>query len=835
VAKKKTDELLEQATTELLPANTYDGKGNKKLGDVPAGKTILAQDNETRTVVLSAALDRLEQLDAKLAAVRSQTEETKIERLRSVLVLILEGLLRSALPLSEATMIRVLEWAIRTEDVGYYSDALSALMLAAEHFAKGNAIGDSLRTTLEAAISHLRADPHDRECRKMADRLGKLLPDGMPVALEAGEAWSDVALADLKKLDKAADKAWNALLVHCQNGGRGKFTERWAKEARRLVDGVGFGALKEHLLRWFPLVDKPRTVPRIPSSDVYYEPDYTNLLIPPHVELLRGLVWCCGFREDAELARAVARLAVSAYRKLPGKGPRLISLGNACVTALGMMPGLPPIGQLAILKSKVKSPVAQNEIEKAFNASAARQGLARDEIEELAVSSYGLEVVGLRRETFDDFQAELIVDGSLASLHWLKDGKPLKSAPAAMKKDHAEEFKELQTSVKDINAMLPAQRERLDTLFLARKTWPLAIWHERYLDHPLIGTIARRLIWEFTAKGKSTAGMWHDGQLVGVNGKALKLNDKMTVALWHPIDRTVEEVMAWRDWLERREVVQPFKQAHREVYLLTDAERRTRTYSNRFVAHILRQHQFNALCAARGWKNKLRHVSDESFPTTHRPLPAWDLRAEYRVEGVGAEYGRNANDAGIYLYLSTDQVRFYSTDADEPLPLETIPPLVFSEIMRDVDLFVGVASVGNDPEWSDGGPEGRHRDYWRSYSSGELSATAQTRRALLERFLPRLKIGNRCTLADRFLIVRGSLRTYKIHLGSGNVLMEPNDQYLCIVPKQTSAGGERVFLPFEGDNMLSIILSKAFLLAEDAKITDLGIVNQVILLHSMGE
>jgi len=28
----------------------------------------------------------------------------------------------------------------------------------------------------------------------------------------------------------------------------------------------------------------------------------------------------------------------------------------------------------------------------------------------------------------------------------------------------------------------------------------------------------------------------------------------------------------------------------------------------------------------------------------------------------------------------------------------------------------------------------------------------------------------------------GDLRTYKIHLGSGNVLMEPNGQYLCIVP-----------------------------------------------------
>jgi hypothetical protein len=308
----------------------------------------------------------------------------------------------------------------------------------------------------------------------------------------------------------------------------------------------------------------------------------------------------------------------------------------------------------------------------------------------------------------------------------------------------------------------------------------------------------------------------------------------------------MENILAWREWLERREVVQPFKQAHREVYLLTDAERRTRTYSNRFAAHILRQHQFNALCAARGWKNQLRLMVDADYPPAHRLLPVWNLRAEYWIEGAGSEYGQDTNETGTYLYLSTDQVRFYRIEAtqlyahavgggyrnwndssDEPLPLETVPSLVFSEIMRDVDLFVGVASVGNDPNWADGGPNGQYRDYWQSYSFGQLSATAQTRKALLQRLLPRLKIADRCTLAERFLIVRGSLRTYKIHLGSGNILMEPNDQYLCIVPKQTVAGGERVFLPFEGDGTLSIVLSKAFLLAEDAKITDPTITSQL--------
>jgi hypothetical protein len=171
---------------------------------------------------------------------------------------------------------------------------------------------------------------------------------------------------------------------------------------------------------------------------------------------------------------------------------------------------------------------------------------------------------------------------------------------------------------------------------------------------------------------------------------------------------------------------------------------------------------------------------------------------------------------------------FRQTPVD-PLPLTEIPALVLSEVLRDVDLFVGVASVGNDPNWADGGPEGHHRDYWYDYSFGELSATAQTRRQVLEALIPRLKkIRDRCSFQERFLVVQGDLRTYKIHLGSGNILMEPNDQYLCIVKAPERGGGsEPIFLPFEGDKTLAVILSKAFLLAEDRKITDPTILRQI--------
>jgi len=185
------------------------------------------------------------------------------------------------------------------------------------------------------------------------------------------------------------------------------------------------------------------------------------------------------------------------------------------------------------------------------------------------------------------------------------------------------------------------------------------------------------------------------------------------------------------------------------------------------------------------------------------------------------------SESGIALYVSTDQVRFID-QAGEAVPLEEIPPVLLSEVMRDVDLFVGVASVGNDPNWRDQDNREGYNTYWAEASFGNLSATAETRKAVLARLLPRLAIAQVARLEGRFLIVKGKLRTYKIHLGSGNILMEPNDQYLCIVPGRSIEPGNRhLYLPFEGDSILAIVLSKAFLLSQDDKITDIVILRQI--------
>ena len=94
----------------------------------------------------------------------------------------------------------------------------------------------------------------------------------------------------------------------------------------------------------------------------YYNHD--DLLDDTNADVLKGLVWLCADQTDAAIARALGRLAISAYRKIPGMGPRCVKLGNACVWALGQMPMDEAIAQLALLKVKVKFGTAQKASKK---------------------------------------------------------------------------------------------------------------------------------------------------------------------------------------------------------------------------------------------------------------------------------------------------------------------------------------------------------------------------------------------------------------------------------------------------------------------------------------
>lgn len=838
-----------------------------RLKDSVAGQKILSASAEERRLFVIAMLQWLQNggslsrgsqiskfVDALLKVLYSGSASQKDESFRrkqNVIYAMLD-LLGRKLPLDHSDVVMLLAWS-GDQEYARWAGAPQVIRVL-ENYLRDHPLTTEIQQELQRIVTKLESGYNTAEMRKWVLRLrelGGLKDVSLPIV--EGEVWSDAAIHDLEAMEAGIRSVWVELLNLCASERRSEPGREWLERTQVLLDKIGFDAFKQAVLKWFPLVDRPRTNPmRIRCARDLMTPD---LIHERNADLLKGMIWLCTRKEDTELARTLAALAVSTYRRIRGMGPRCVKVGNACIWALGQMPGLEGVRQLVVLGAKLKCATAQREIEKAISVTAERVGLPRDEIEEMTAPTYGMEPIGVRRTRLGEFTAEFAVTGTASTgLRWIKpNGKHQRAIPKVIKENHPAELRELKQAIHDIEKMIPAQRDRIESLYLRRKTWDYATWRARYLDHPLVGVLARRLIWQFSEGNRAESGIWYDGQIVAYDGYPLAwLSESTQVTLWHPIHESPNTVIGWRNWLLEYMVQQPFKQAHREVYLLTDAERHTRVYSNRFAAHIVKQHQFNALCNARGWKNRLRLMVDDIYPPATRLIPSYGLRAEFWVESVGVTYGTDTTEAGTYLYLTTDQVRFYPIDAaenlthasggryysshdgqrssSEPIPLAEIPPLVFTEVMRDIDLFVSVAAVGNDPNWSDGGPEGRYRNYWERYSFGDLSEVAKTRKQILERLIPRLKIADRCKITDKFLVVQGDIRTYKIHLGSGNVLMMPNDQYLCIVPAQGGANenlAAKIFLPFEGDHTLALILSKAFMLADDTQIKDPTIVRQI--------
>ncbi|HRX84993.1 MAG TPA: DUF4132 domain-containing protein [Phycisphaerae bacterium] len=730
---------------------------------------------------------------------------------------IFNHLARRNLPFEPEHLTELIEIAVRTP---VYNITPTPLISRVETYASAHALPQALQRALRQLLTKIIQRSADAADRRLAARIQALFGEDHRPLLDSHDVWAACALDELAAMDADASAPWKALLHHCANATQARPTRKWRKAATERIVPIGLDAFHARVNAWMERVGEPGTRPRPGGWEVFHP----LLLGERNADILRGLIWCYDDEAGAPHARAIGDLADRCFKKIPGIGSLSTKIGNACLYALGAMPAPHGVAELSRLRSRAKLPSIRRMIDKALRAAAQAAGVDESELEEMSTPTFDLGIDGVRREQLGDYTAELAVESTTTRLTWRKaDGKTVKSVPKAVKDNHADALKALKKAAKDMQKMLPAVRYRLESAPLSQREWTLKSWRERIFDHPLVAPMARRLIWTFAHDGCDVPAAWDGDGLVTARDEFVTPAAETRVRLWHPIDASVEQVGAWREWLVRHEITQPFKQAHREVYLLTPAELETETYSNRFAAHILRQFQLNALAQQRGWRTGVYGAFDsQNTPTLE--LPRWELKAEFWIEPVDA--GANVlSDTGLMLYVASDQVRICRENGD-PVELAQVPRIVLSEVMRDVDLFVGVSSIGNDPNWADRG-ERLHDNYWQSYSFGELSQTAATRRDVLTRLLPRLKIADVCTLTDRFVVVRGRLRTYKIHLGSGNILMKPNDQYLCIVPERAATDPERVYLPFEGDSTLAIILSKAFLLAADDEIKDPTIIAQI--------
>jgi hypothetical protein len=537
-------------------------------------------------------------------------------------------------------------------------------------------------------------------------------------------------------------------------------------------------------------------------------------------ELLRSAAWASCIDRAPGVEDRLLRLARRCGERVPNIGPPAPKVCTAAIHALATIGTPAAVAALGELERRLKNPSLLGQVDKALSSAAGRATLSRARLQETSIPDLGLDADrSITYELSPERRAIVRLHGRNVTTMWCDGDRTLKSVPVSWRDAYGDQVKEVQAIAGKIRTALTNERSRQEGLLFEQDVWDLPNWRRTYLEHPIASAVADGLIWTFEFSGRSVSALASGRALVDAHGNDVDVPENAGVRLWHPLDASVEEVEQWRSHLVSAEVRQPFKQAFREVYLVTPTERESGDHSGRFAERLLDAARLYVLVKERQW----------AMPRLGGWNGGYDAAAKRRVPGtvLTAHFSAEASleDARRMAWTCiTGDLRFVRGTGRkaESVALADVPPRAFSEIMRDVDLFVSVCSLAMSPEWMlRNGEEPSAAELLRLQGT-----VAATRTAALERILPALTIGDRCDAHDGFLHVDGRLATYRIHIGSGHVFREPGSQYLCIVPK--SVGPARgVFLPFEDDATLTVILSKAMLLAEDDKITDESILAQL--------
>jgi hypothetical protein len=382
----------------------------------------------------------------------------------------------------------------------------------------------------------------------------------------------------------------------------------------------------------------------------------------------------------------------------------------------------------------------------------------------------------------DDYRITLDVDST--DLVIARGGKTLAGVPAAIRRTDAYQ------AARAAQETLREQRRRIRHGLIERLVAtgdPMdADKLARYLAVPAAAGPLRALIWRDDA---GTTGLLAAAdQLVDLTGEIQAVRGPLHAI--HPVELDPDDLAAWQREIVRRRVVQPVKQAFREVYVPTPAEVTAGVESARFAGHAVSGTVAARLLSGRGWR----------VDGGHREL----LKRHGTVEaGVYADVDHYFAEPGAHVVLGTAAF----TDRGATIRLVDVPARAFSETMRDLDLVVGVAGQG------------------RTGSGTEIGLAE--RAALLAALVADLGL-DRVAVDGHHAVVGGERATYRVHLGSGSIHVEPGG-YLCVVPEGFGAKPARgLFLPFaDADQLTSVILSKVLLLANDSKITDSTILAQL--------
>jgi hypothetical protein len=206
--------------------------------------------------------------------------------------------------------------------------------------------------------------------------------------------------------------------------------------------------------------------------------------------------------------------------------------------------------------------------------AAAQRGLGEDELGDRTVPDMGLDADGTLALSYGARRFVVSLDGTLEPVVRERGEAGLGALPRPTKEDDkalaAAAKERFAALAADVRAVADRLVRRLERAMVTGRSWTLPDFEVFVARHPLVGHVARALVWEVVGGG--TFRVAEDGSYADAGDARVELASAARVRVAHPA-RTLGLDAAWSGLFGDYIIVQPFEQLARATFGLDAAER----------------------------------------------------------------------------------------------------------------------------------------------------------------------------------------------------------------------------------------------------------------------
>jgi hypothetical protein len=364
--------------------------------------------------------------------------------------------------------------------------------------------------------------------------------------------------------------------------------------------------------------------------------------------------------------------------------------------------------QLLVINASIEAAKALTQIPKSFKSKqgktviackkgfkriATEMGMTSLELQDELVPDFGFTDLSFPFDTSKGERFNAFIGDDFKLKYINDEDKTRKTPPPQTSTDLKDHFK---TLAKEIRILIKDQNKVLEQAMVSERKWSKLAWEKHFLQKPLMFIFAQKLIWAYLDEKNQvieTFMVAQDQTLENADYDEIELPEISSIKIIHPLSLTTSQIEAWLSYIQDNEIKQPFSQLDRPIFTKNPNilnKKNILEFAGKKCLNIVEKGERS------GWERGT--IGDAGAVSTYfKTFETANVDVFIQTEGLSVGYNYDCTFGRLYF------VRHGSVDTspyayDDPqsnldtrlLPLKAVSKTVFSEVMKDINYFLGV-------------------------------------------------------------------------------------------------------------------------------------------------